>query len=82
MDEYNLYIDGEYVQTLTTPELVEYLKISEKLVVEYGETGKKYKRHYEWHRITKRPVYGKETLKVMEEWDRLTEPYRNSRRKR
>lgn len=82
MDEYNLYIDGEYVQTLTTPELVEYLKISEKLVVEYGETGKKYKSHYEWRRITKRPVYGKEALKVMEEWDRLTEPYRNSRRKR
>ena len=71
MDEYNLYIDGEYVQTLTTPELVEY-----------GETGKKYKSHYEWRRITKRPVYGKEALKVMEEWDRLTEPYRNSRRKR
>ena len=82
MDVYNLYIDGEYVQTLTTPELVEYLKISEKLVVEYGETGKKYKSHYESRRITKRPVYGKETLKVMEEWDRLTEPYSYSRRKR
>ena len=35
-------------------------------------------KHYEWHKIyheTKKP-FDKATQDVMEEWDRVTEPYR------
>lgn len=77
-NEYNLYYDDEFVGTYTTSELARYLNISTGSVTEYTRTKRKYKKHYEWHQLyqaTKKPLDSK-TKAVMEEWDRLTEPYR------
>ena len=77
-NEYNLYKDDEFVGTYTTSELAEKFDIAPKSVTEYGRTRRKYKRHYEWHELykaTQKPL-DKKTQALMEEWDRLTEPYR------
>lgn len=78
-NEYNLYYDDEFVGTYTTKELAEKFDLSPSSISEYGRTKRKYKKRYEWHKIyqaTKKPL-DKKTQAVMEEWDRITEPYRN-----
>lgn len=76
-NEYNLYCDDEYIGTYTTSKLAERFNVSENIITRLGKTREKYKRHYELHLIHKEPTYySKADKEWMDEWDRVTEPYR------
>lgn len=81
-NEYNLYCDDEFIGTYTTSQLAERFNVTTGTITEYGRLKKKYKRHYEWHKLyqaTKKPL-DKETLAVMEDWDRVTKLFRRKKR--
>lgn len=75
-NEYNLYCDGEFIGTYTTSQLAERFNVSTSMITEYGLEKRKYKKRYEWHKIYKAPV-SRIDQELMDEWDRVTGPYRN-----
>ena len=81
MNEYNLYYDGEFVGTFTESALAKQFNISCKEIRRIAKSKKPYKKEWEIHAIyNANKVLDKKTVAVMEEWDRLTEPYRQKRR--
>lgn len=81
LNEYNLYYDGEFVGTFTESELSKQFNISCDQVREIAKSKKPYKKEWEIHAIyNANKVLDKQTVAVMEEWDKLTEPYRQKRR--
>lgn len=81
MNEYNLYKDEEYVGTYTTNELAEMFNMKLGTVWKYADEKRIYNKHYEWHKIYKAKTYVSDIdKKLMEEWDKLTEPYRNRKK--
>lgn len=80
MDEYNLYFDDEFVGTYTESELAKQFNISHEKVREIAESKEPYKKEWKINKIYKaKQVFDKQTIEVMNEWDRLTEPYRQRR---
>ena len=75
-DEYNLYWRDKFIGTYEIAAAAEQLDTTEEQVKEVADTTHEYK---EW-RIVK--LYKKKpdsaTVKVMKEWDKLTEPYRTN----
>lgn len=81
LNEYNLYFDGEFVGTFTESELAKQFNISHEQVREIAKSKKPYKKEWEIHAIyNANKVLDKQTVAVMEEWDMLTEPYRQKQR--
>lgn len=77
-NEYNLYCDDEFIGTYTTSELAERFDVSTSMITEYALEKRKYKKRYEWHKLYKAPQNrSKADQELMDEWDRVTEPYRN-----
>lgn len=80
-NEYNLYYDDEFVGTYTTSQLNEKIGVSCKKVSYYADEKITYKKHYTFHKIycdtnvyrKKVNMFGKDLL---DEWDRITSPYR------
>ena len=80
-DEYNLYFDDEYKGTFTEAELAKQFNISPEQVKEIADSKEAYKNEWRISAIyNARKVYtDKKTRSLLDEWDRMTEPYRKQR---
>lgn len=81
MNEYNLYYDDEFVGTFTESALAKQFNISGEKIREIAESKKPYKKEWLIKKVyNANKVLDKQTVAVMEEWDKLTEPYRQKRK--
>lgn len=83
--EYNLYYDDEFVGTFTATELQEKIGVSSNKVPYYESERITFKKHYTFHLIYREPTVYKQNVQrfgkaLLEEWDRVTAPYRNRKR--
>lgn len=80
-NEYNLYYDDEFVGTYTTTELAKKIGVSIKKISYYANEKITYKKHYTFHKIYRNPTVHRNNVNkfgedLLDEWDRITQPYR------
>lgn len=75
-NEYNLYFDDDFVGTFTESELAKQFNISHEKIGEIAASKKPYKKEWLIKKIYNARIFDKKTVAVMEEWDKLTGPYR------
>ena len=81
MKEYNLYFDNKFVGTFTESALAKQFNVSGEKIREIAESKNPYKKEWLIKKVyNTNKVLDKQTIAVMKEWDKLTEPYRQKRR--